>query len=390
MQPPVLGILPGGWQRIFFRALAKKSVDRYPSCGAFVKDLMDATSEIEKDDRRELLGIMHMGGEVPMPPIVSRAGDETIMEPSSPSIMVARRKNKGGLVAASILILGAAGIGGWFVLKGGMRVVVSSDPIKATVFVNDKKMEGETPIPLPLKPGDKVRIEHKGFEPLEFDFKAGDKPEPKLRAKVSEIILKSDPGGATVTLDTEQKGPTPVKVSWNQGTKHTLSLKKDELIFNRDYLVGDLPDDAPIQLKPADSTPVDPNAPATLKLAGGFPVRVRIDGKDAGELTSSSKMTLPDGPHKLELSNASVFYRDSRSITAKGGQVIAINVPGTARITVETFPGADKVAIDGTPTGVDSDGNSSITVSRGRHVITVKGIKQAVNITGDQPVKFKI
>ena len=80
VQPPVLGILPGGWQRIFFRALAKKPADRYPSCSAFVKDLMDATTEIEKDDRRELLGIMRMGGNAPMPPIVSRASDETMMD----------------------------------------------------------------------------------------------------------------------------------------------------------------------------------------------------------------------------------------------------------------------------------------------------------------------
>ncbi|MDE3246972.1 MAG: serine/threonine protein kinase, partial [Acidobacteriota bacterium] len=136
VQPPVLGILPGSWQRIFFRALAKKPADRYPTCGAFVKDLMDATTEIEKAERQELLGMMNMGGEVPIPPILSRAGDETIMEPSSPSIMVARRRNKGGLAAASILILGALGVSGWFVLKGGTRIVVSSDPIKAAVFVN--------------------------------------------------------------------------------------------------------------------------------------------------------------------------------------------------------------------------------------------------------------
>ncbi len=390
VQPPVLGILPGSWQRIFFRALAKKPGDRYPTCGAFVKDLMDATTEIEKAERQELLGIMNMGGEVPIPPILSRAGDETVMESSSPSILVARRRNKGGLAAASILVLGALGVSGWFVLKGGTRIVVSSDPIKAAVFVNGQKAEGETPVPLPLKPGDKVRIEHKGFEPAEFEFKAGDKPEPKLKPIVKAVTLRSEPSGATVTLDAEQRGTTPLTVSWNQGIPHTLSLKKDELLFNRDYPVGEPPGDAVIQLKPAESAPADPNAPATLKLVGGFPVRVRIDGKDAGELTASSKITLSNGPHKVEISNASFFYRDSRTITATAGQVIPINVPGTARITVFTFPGSDKVAVDGTPTGVDSDGGSAITVSRGRHVIAVKGVKQTVNITGDQQVKFKI
>ncbi len=391
VQPPVLGILPGGWQRIFFRALAKKPADRYTSCGAFVKDLMDATSEIEKDERRELLGIMHMGGDAPLPPIVSRASDETLLD-SSPSIMLGPRKSRGGLIAASILILGLLGFSGWYVLKGGSRVLVNSDPPKAAVFKNDKKVDGDTPTNVQLKTGDRVRFEHKGFESVTIAYKEGDKLQPTLKAKESDITLKSDPPGATVTLDGDTlQDRTPVKLRWNEGRKHSLSLKKDELIFSRDYLMGDIPDESPIQLKnPSEINPPDPNAPATLKLTGGFPVRVRIDGKDAGELTSSSKTTVSDGPHKLELSNSSFFYRDSRPITAKGGQVVLINVPGTALITVSTFPTYDKVSIDGTPTGKDSDGSNPITVSRGRHVISVKGIKQMVNITSDQVVKFKI
>jgi serine/threonine protein kinase len=391
VHPPVLGILPGGWQRIFFRALAKKPTDRYSSCSAFVKDLMDATTEIEKEERRELLGIMHMGGSAPMPPIVSRASDETIMD-SSPSIMVAPRKNRGGLVAAGILALvGLAGVG-FYLMKSGNRVQVNSDPKNALVFKNDKKMEGETPTNVPLKAGDIVRIEHKGFNPLTLPpYKEGDKLDAKLNPIVGDLILKSEPPGAAVTLDAEQAGTTPVKVSWNQGMKHTLSMKKDDLIFNHDYAMGDPPPEAPVKLlNAAQIAPLDPNAPATLKLTGGFPVRVRIDGKDAVDLNSTSKITLAPGPHKLELSNTSVFYRDSRSITVTGGQIVQVNVPLTARITVETFPGSDKVFVDGAPTGIESDGSGSITVSRGRHVISVKGTKKPVEINGDQKIPFKI
>ncbi|MBL0209621.1 MAG: serine/threonine protein kinase [Holophagaceae bacterium] len=393
VQPPVLGILPGGWQRIFFRALAKKPADRYASCGAFVKDLMDATTEIEKDERRELLGILRMGGDVPMPPIVSRASDETMMEPSSPSIMVAPRKNNGGLVAAGILLLGLAGAGGWYVLKGGTRVMVKSDPPKAAVFINDKKAEGETPVSVPLKAGDKVRIEHKGFEAAEFTFAAGDKPEPKLKPIVREMTLNSDPAGASVTMDEKLlPGTTPVRVTWNEGVTHHLTLQKgDSLGFNHDYAVGEKPGDTPLVLRhPDDVSPLDPTAAATLKLSGGFSVRLRVDGKDMGELTSSRPVALAPGVHKLDLSNAAVFYRDSRSITASPGQSIPIVVPGTAKITVETHPGSDKVSVDGTPTPVESDGSGSITVSRGRHVISVRGTKQPVDVNGDQKVSFKI
>ena len=392
VQPPVLGILPGGWQRIFFRALAKKPADRYPSCGALVKDLMDATSEIQKDERRELLGIMHMGGDAPIPPIVSRAHDETMVV-RTPTIIMAPRNNSAGLIASSILGLALAGGVGWYVLRGGMPVMVNSDPPKAAVFINDKKVEGETPVNLPLKAGDKVRIEHKGFEPAVFDFVAGDKPQPKLKAIVSDITLRSDPSGAMVTMDEKPlQDITPVKVTWNQGEVHHLTLQMGEnLRFNRDYAVGEIPDEAPLVLKnPEAVSPLDPTAAANLKLSGGFSVRLRVDGKDMGELTSSSELTLPPGVHKVEMSNPSLFFREIRTITAKPGETIPINVPGTARITVETFPGSDKVSVDGIQTDIDSDGSSSITVSRGRHVVSVKGVRQTVDVTGNQQVRFKI
>ncbi len=392
VHPPVLGILPGGWQRIFFRALAKKPTDRYPSCGAFVKDLMDATSVIEKDERRELLGIMHMGGDAPIPPIVSRAHDETMVV-RTPTIIVAPRSNSAGLIAASILGLALAGGVGWYVLRGDMPVMVNSDPPKAAVFINDKEVEGKTPVNLPLKAGDKVRIEHKGFEPAVFDFVPGDKPQPKLKAIVSDITLRSDPSGATVTMDEKLlQDITPVKVTWNHGEVHHLTLQMDgNLRFNRDYAVGEIPDEAPLVLKNSEAvSPSDPNAPASLKLTGGFPVRLRVDGKDMGELTSSSEFTLAPGTHKVELSNPSLFFRETHNITPKPGETIPINLPGTARITVETFPGSDKVSVDGIQTDIDSDGSGSITVSRGRHVISVKGVRQTVNVTGDQKVKFKI
>ncbi len=391
VQPPVLGILPGGWQRIFFRALAKKPADRYASCTAFIKDLMDSATEIEKTERRELLGIMHMSGDAPLPPIISRAHDETVME-RTPSIAVAPRRNRAGLIAAAVIGLALVGVAGMYVLKGGMRVLVDSVPARAMVFVNDTRVEGETPVSLPLKAGDKVRIEHKGFEIENFVFAAGDKPKPTLKAKIGDLTLYSDPSGATVTMDDKQLPEhTPVKVAWNQGVPHRLTLQKgDSLRFNRDYAVGEFPTEVPLALKnPEDVSPLDPTAAANLKLSGGYSVRLRVDGKDMGELTSSSKFTLPPGPHKVELSNPSIFFRETRSITAAPGQTIPISV-GTARITVFTFPGVDKVSVDGAPTHIESDGSGAITVSRGRHVITVKGTKQVVDVTGDQQVKFKI
>ncbi len=388
VQPPVLGILPGGWQRIFFRALAKKPADRYPTCSVFVKDLMDAATEIEKTERRELLGIMHLSGDVPMPPIVSRAHDETMME-RSPALMVAQRKSRGGLIAASILGLGLLTGVGLYVMKGGQRVLLKSEPPGSQVQVDGKVMESMN---VSLKNGQKVQINHKGFESLEFTYDSS-KPLPELKLKPieGEITLTSEPAGATVTFDSDKKtGVTPLTVVWNQGQKHDLSLQKGELRFDRNYQMGEKPEGALKLENPDDKSPLDPTAAGSLKLSGGFPVRVRIDGKDAGELSNSIKLPIPQGAHKVELSNAALYFRETRIMTVKPGQTVPVNVPGTAHITVETYPGSDKVSVDGSPTGVDSDGGSTITLSRGRHVLTVKGTRQTVEITGDQRVRFKI
>ena len=68
--------------------------------------------------------------------------------------------------------------------------------------------------------------------------------------------------------------------------------------------------------------------------------------------------------------NPSLFFRETHNITAKPGETIPINLPGTARITVETFPGSDKVNVDGIHTDIDSDGSGSITVSRGNRFVS--------------------
>jgi len=56
IKPPVTGLLPDAWQKVFQKVLAKSPKDRYPSCSAFVKDLIEGASDLDKDSRTELLG----------------------------------------------------------------------------------------------------------------------------------------------------------------------------------------------------------------------------------------------------------------------------------------------------------------------------------------------
>jgi serine/threonine protein kinase len=394
VQPPVLGILPEGWGRAFGKVLAKRPEARHPTCTAFVRDLLDAVVELSREDRRELLGLMRMSGEATLPEIVSTSFDETMVVPQPPK----KARWRWLAVAALVLAIGGA----WLFLKGpkGTRLQIDSRPAGARVFLNDLAV-GTTPLNQPLVTGDRLRLELKGHRPVTYAFKPGETPSAfRLESIITEEVLDSLPQGATVVVDEKQlQGVTPLKIQWNQGEPHRVTLTKESLHFHQDFDAGDMPGGRVFELRQAATTDshqersLDPKAPGFLKLAGGFSVRVMADSKDLGEFSPGSKVSLPAGIHKLELSNAFHFYRNKRTVTLIAGQTETLTVPSLATLTVETFPGTGKVFVDDQDAHIESD-HSSIQVATGHHNVTVRGpnsIKhQAVEVLGDKLLKFQL
>lgn len=395
VQPPMLGVLPEGWRRVIGKVLSKRPEDRHGTCTAFVRDLLDAVVELGQEDRRELLGLMRMSGEAPLPEIVSTSFDETMV--------VARPESqKSGWPWIVALTLAVAVGGGWFLFSGpkGTRLQIDSLPTSAKVFVNDLAV-GTTPMNQSLVPGDKLRLELKGHQPIRYEFKPGEAPSAfPFEPILSEELLDSAPQGAVVVMDEKPlEGVTPLKVRWNQGQPHRLTLTKDKMGFASDFGPGEVPGGRIFELKEATTSEtrqepaLDPNAPGALDLTGGFSVRVKADGKDMGELRPGSKLPLAPGTHKVELTSPRHFYKDTRSVSVPAGQSVPVTVPGLATLTVETFPGTGKVLVDGQDTGIESDG-SSVQVARGRHTVTVRGPKgtktETVDLSGDKGLRFPL
>jgi len=395
VKPPVLGVLPEGWQRVFGKVLAKRPEERHAFCTAFLRDLLDAVVDLGKDERREVLGLLRMSGDAPLPEIVSTSFDETMM--------VARPEHRWSRwlwITALVLAVGAGS--GWFLLSGskGTRLQIDSTPTGAKVFVNELAV-GATPMSQPLMPGDKLRLELKGHRPIRYEFKPGEAPPTFPMEPIrTEELLDSAPQGATVVLDEKPlEGVTPLKVQWNQGQGHRLTLTKDKLGFASDFGPGEVPGGRVFELKEGTTSetrqepPLDPNAPGTLKLTGGFSVRVKVDGKDMGELGPGAKLPLSPGTHKLELTSPRHFYKDTREVKVTAGQADTLSVPSLATLTIETFPGPGKVFVDGQDAGIESDG-SSIQIAHGRHTITVRGAKgiknETLDIRGDKGLRFPL
>jgi tRNA A-37 threonylcarbamoyl transferase component Bud32 len=385
--PPVLGVVPEGWRKVFSKVLSKQPQDRYATCISFVRDLMEVTTEIGKDERRELLGILHLPGAEPVaPPRLSKVHEDV-----SPVLPAEPRKSRAPLMIAAAALLTLGGGGAWLFLngRGGETFQVSTVPDKAKIYVDGKLQETLSPTMVTLRAGAKIKVERKGFQAQELTFTPG-QPLPKvmnLEPVISEVLIDSIPQGASVNIDGQSHGITPLKVAWNQGNRVKLTLSKGEQVIARDFEPGETPEGQIFKLGAEGEKQqiIDAKSDGNLRVAGAFAVRVKVDGKDLGELNASGQLPLPPGKHKLELSAPKVFFKEGRTITIQAGQATTVNLPGLAQIQIETFPGSAMILIDGQATGVESTGDTPLTVTKGTHVIGFdkKAAKQTVEITAD-------
>ena len=401
--PPVDGLMAESWQRVFTKVLAKNPLERHPSCSAFVRDLLEATTDLGKTDRMQLMGTLrpHQGGADGE----TRPADTTQVVPtlaSTGGLIQGKRSNKTVLYAGSAAAALVLVAGGFLLRKGGGQVLLDTIPPNAAV-IRDGKEVGRTPMPLTLQPGEKVHLERKGFVPQDYEFHAGETaPKVTMPSVKSEETLRTEPSGATVVMDgVALAGTTPLKVkNWDQGAKHALNFHKGSLGTAFDLMEGETPGTQVYTLTGAAEVrtaampkTVDVNAPGSIRFNGEYTVHVRMDGKDLGDIHANGSVPASPGVHRLELSSPGVYFREQRQVTVNPGQPLPLALPGLVHLTVDTFPGTGMVVVDGSVTQVESDG-SSVTLTKGRHTISIQGhpgVSRSVDLQADAKLpSFKI
>jgi len=395
VEPPVPGLLPDGWQRIFLKVLAKNPADRHPSCSAFLRELLDTATDLGSTERLQLLS-----GLRPAEPLgeAGAPGATRVMPITLPTAPPRAGRSWRWLAAGVALVLVAGGL--LLFRRGSVQVLIDSDPGNATVLKAGQAL-GMTPLSLALRAGDSLTLERKGFRPLPYQYRAGAVPARlRLEPVTSEETLRSEPPGATVVLDSVQlPGVTPLKVAaWNQGRRHDLTFSKGAQGLAFTLLEGETPGGRVFTLEQsAEPRPtavprsVDANAPGGLRFSGDYPVRVRLDGKDLGEVRGP--VPAAPGSHRLELSSSRVFFKEARTVAVNPGQTLTVPLPGLVRLTVETFPNSGMVVLDGIPTQVESDGGTPIQVTRGAHTVAIQGhpgSAKPVDLQADTPLRFKL
>jgi eukaryotic-like serine/threonine-protein kinase len=111
---------------------------------------------------------------------------------------------------------------------------VTSDPPGADVFINGAKQSGQTPVTLPLAPGQyNLVLRLQGHDPYVGSVQVKENVQTQLRTKLNErstthiawAQVGSDPPGAEIFVDGNSTGrTTPARVEIPAGT-HTLVLK---------------------------------------------------------------------------------------------------------------------------------------------------------------------
>ncbi len=257
--PPVSPIqfkpdLPSEYADIFLRALAKEPHNRFDSFSSFVSAL-----NLEEFDRLD----SSPSGEATI--VSTRAPDEAHSEEqetvdlvisdveraagikklsgSSPSVESQSSITERGRPTRKKRNVWVAGVVGFALLAAmvlssllsepvAKDIVMSTDPDSAEVWLDDE-LVGTSPVELAsLAYGThRVRIEKEGFLPLDQEFELSEDapPEPlffALQPARITLFLESEPAGASVSIDGNEVGMTPLEEVELEPGQHDVEVSR--------------------------------------------------------------------------------------------------------------------------------------------------------------------
>jgi formylglycine-generating enzyme required for sulfatase activity len=198
----------------------------------------------------------------------------------------------------------------------------ASDPAGADVFVDDETV-GQTPLVAAVPEGTRlVRIKRAGFKPWqeEIDVKANvpmQFTDIVLEPADALVFLASEPPRASVTVNGEYKGLTPLELAVEPDREATIRLfRQGYRPASRTISVASGSEQRlQVNLDPALTTVEFQVTPADAE--------VFIDGRSAGK--ASQSLQLPARPHRVEIRREGyVDYRTT--LTPHSGMAQQVNI----------------------------------------------------------------
>ena len=251
-------------------------------------------------------------------------------------------------------------------------LAVTTDPAGAPVVI-DGRQRGTTPVKLSLSAGEHVMVLGTGPDPrtVHVNITSGSQVTqfyelPHAAPANGQLIVRSDPAGAKVSVDGQTKGVSPVTVADLQPGTHVVSLEND---------LGAVKENVQIEAGATASLVVPMSAPKGAPVSGWLTVDSPGDVQlfEGQQLLGSNKVDrimLPIGRHDLEIVNDALGYHSTRTVQINPGQATRIKVDWpNGSLALNALPWAD-VWVDGQRVGQTPMGN--ITLPIGIHDIVFR------------------
>jgi hypothetical protein len=172
----------------------------------------------------------------------------------------------------------------------------------------------------------------------------------ELRALLGELVVESQPSGATVVLDGQQRGLTPLAtpILVDAGT-HSVRVARDGYASYETQLTVASRQKRTIS---AVLRPLERSGLIVIEEASGASLDVTIDGAVVGKTPYEG--TLAPGTHAVSLRGEGNFGSPPSSAAVRAGESLRLvlrAVPLDAELRVEPTPSNARVFIDGVPVG---------------------------------------
>lgn len=304
------------------------------------------------------------------------------------------------IAAAVLVVVGTGGYLGFKKFAAGAppataTLAVQSNPAGVPFFV-DGVERGLTPARVTLAAGSHIlELRGRGVpRVIPVTLTAGAELSQYLEfleaPATGQISVRSEPAGATVTVDGVQRGVAPLSVADLAPGDHEVVLQGPG---------GSATHKVTVQAGATASliAPLTPSAPAAAA-AGWISARLPfiVEIREGGNLlgtTDTDRLMIPAGRHDLEFVNPTLSYRATRRVQITPGKVtqISLDLPRGV-LNINASPWAE-VWIDGQRAGETPIGNLSVAI--GAHEIIFRhpqlGEKRhAVSVTAGAPVRVSM
>jgi hypothetical protein len=297
-----------------------------------------------------------------------------------PAVKPASRRSSWRTIALPLLAVVTISQGGllayWFVAARAAAepesgsVAVTSDPSGSPVSV-DGVSRGMTPFSMMLKPGNHevavgagaqlrsqtVNVTSGGDARIFFELPRGtESAAVPNAAAVGGLHVATEPPGAKVLIDGEARGVAPLTISELTAGEHAVVVQGTGEPVSRTVTVRE----GAVASLVISMNSASAFASGWLAISG-VPVQIMENGTLLGS-TETPRILLPAGSHELELTNAELGYRVTRTVQVVAGQTSSITLKAPqGTLSINALPWAE-VWVDGKPAGETPIANLSLAI----------------------------